>query len=45
MELDKLKMLKINAMVNWISALVAPSYQDKKPSINFAINQRNLLLA
>jgi hypothetical protein len=35
----------INAMVNWISALVAYSYQEKKPSINFAINQRNLLLA
>ncbi len=35
----------INAMVNWISALVAYSYQEKKPSINFAIHQRNLLLA
>ena len=33
----------INAMVNWISALVAYSYQEKKPSINFDLNQKNLL--
>ena len=35
----------INAMVNWISALVAYSYQEKKPSINFAIYQRNMVVA
>ena len=35
----------MNAMVNWISALVAYSYQEKKPSINFAIHQRNLVVA
>lgn len=35
----------INAMVNWISALVAYSYQEKKPSINFATNERNMVLA
>lgn len=35
----------INAMVNWISALIAYSYQPKKPSINFAINERSLVMA
>lgn len=35
----------INAMVNWISALVSYSYQEKKPSINFSTNERNLLMA
>lgn len=35
----------VNAMVNWISALVAYSYQEKKPSINFSSNQKNMLLA
>lgn len=35
----------INAMVNWVSALVAYSYQEKKPSINFSTNERNLLMA
>lgn len=35
----------MNAMVNWISALVAYSYQEKKPSINFAIHQKNLVVA
>jgi hypothetical protein len=33
----------VNAMVNWISALVAYSYQEKKPSINFAQHHRSLL--
>lgn len=33
----------INAMVNWISALVAYSYQEKKPSINFANHHRGAL--
>lgn len=33
----------VNAMVNWISSLIAYSYQEKKPSINFAINQRCLI--
>lgn len=32
-----------NAMVNWISALVAYSYQDKKPSINFTLNQKSMM--
>lgn len=40
----------INAMVNWISALVAYSYQEKKPSINLTAKERqkmakNLLVA
>ena len=35
----------INAMVNWISSLVAYSYQEKKPSINFATHQRNMIMA
>ena len=35
----------VNAMVNWISALVAYSYQPKKPSINFDMKQRNLVVA
>ena len=34
----------INAMVNWIAALVAYSYQPKKPSINFGDDQRKLLV-
>lgn len=34
-----------NAMVNWIGSLVAYSYQEKKPSINFAISDRNLVCA
>ena len=33
----------VNAMVNWIAALVAYSYQDKKPHINFDIKERKLL--
>jgi len=33
-----------NAMVNWISALIAYSYQPKKPSINFSTNQRELVV-
>jgi hypothetical protein len=33
----------INAMVNWISALVAYSYQEKKPSIDFAKHHRNFI--
>jgi len=33
-----------NAMVNWISALVAYSYQPKKPSINFMHTQRELIV-
>ena len=33
-----------NAMVNWVSALVAYSYQPKKPSINFTNNQRELVV-
>jgi len=35
----------INAMVNWVSALIAYSYQEKKPSINFSADQRNMLVA
>lgn len=35
----------INAMTNWIGALIAYSYQEKKPSINFATNQRGILVA
>lgn len=35
----------INAMVNWVSALVAYSFQEKKPSINFAKHERNLVVA
>jgi hypothetical protein len=35
----------INAMVNWISALVAYSYQEKKPSINFATNERTIVVS
>lgn len=33
-----------NAMVNWIAALVAYSYQPKKPSINFTNNQKELIV-
>ncbi|QOP44571.1 IS982 family transposase [Sulfurimonas sediminis] len=33
-----------NAMVNWVAALVAYSYQPKKPSINFANNQRKMIV-
>lgn len=35
----------INAMVNWVSSLVAYSYQEKKPSINFSTSQRHMLVA
>jgi hypothetical protein len=35
----------VNAMVNWVSSLIAYSYQPKKPSINFHKNERDLLLA
>ena len=35
----------INAMVNWISSLIAYSYQPKKPSINFSIKQHAMMLA
>lgn len=35
----------INAMVNWISSLIAYSYQEKKPSINFSSNQRDMIIA
>ena len=35
----------VNAMVNWVGALVAYSYQQKKPSINFGIDQRKVLVA
>jgi len=34
-----------NAMVNWVSALIAYSYQPKKPSINFSFEQKNMLVA
>lgn len=34
----------INAMVNWVAALVAYSYQPKKPSINFGMEQRKMLV-
>jgi hypothetical protein len=34
-----------NAMVNWIGALIAYSYQPKKPSINFSFEQKNMLVA
>ena len=34
----------VNAMVNWIAALVAYSYQPKKPSINFGVDQRKMLV-
>lgn len=34
----------INAMVNWVSALIAYSYQPKKPSINFTTNQGELVV-
>lgn len=33
-----------NAMLNWVAALVAYSYQPKKPSINFTNNQRKLIV-
>ncbi len=33
-----------NAMVDWVSALVAYSYQPKKPSINFDKHHRNMLV-
>lgn len=33
-----------NAMVNWVAALVAYSYQPKKPSINFSSDQRELIV-
>ena len=33
-----------NAMLNWVSALVAYSYQQKKTSINFTSTQRNLIV-
>jgi len=35
----------INAMINWIAALVAYSYQPKKPSINFSdVQKKNLMV-
>ena len=34
----------VNAMVNWVAALVAYSYQPKKPSINFGVDQRKMLV-
>jgi len=34
----------INAMVNWVAALVAYSYQPKKPSINFGMDDRRVLV-
>ncbi|SFP41723.1 Transposase DDE domain-containing protein [Hydrogenimonas thermophila] len=33
----------INAMINWISALIAYTYQPKKPSIRLDESERNLL--
>jgi len=35
----------INAMVHWICALIAYSYQPTKPSIRLDTDQRNLLMA
>jgi len=34
----------INAMVNWIAALTAYTFQPKKPSINFDIKQKSQLM-
>jgi hypothetical protein len=33
----------VNAMVNWISALIAYTYQPKKPSLNFSLPQGELV--
>ena len=33
----------INAMINWISALIAYTYQPKKPSIRLDESEKNLL--
>lgn len=34
----------MNAMVNWVAALIAYSYQPKKPSINLRVKQRSMLV-
>lgn len=34
----------INAMLNWVSVLVAYSYQKKKTSINFNLKQKELIV-
>jgi len=34
----------VNAMVNWISALIAYTYQPKKPSLNFSLPQDELMI-
>ncbi len=33
----------INAMVNWVSALIAYSYQPKKPSLNLTPYEKKVL--
>lgn len=33
----------VNTMVNWIAALIAYTYQPKKPSINFEETHKRML--